>query len=257
VGQRGAAVGRVTGQVAFVSGGSRGIGRAAALALARAGHVVAVVASQDIDGAGETCTAVKELGGDAQAWLVDVRDPDAVGTAFTEVEAAFGPVTIVVNNAGVTRDGLLLRMGDDQWADVLDTNLTGAFNVIRRAAPGMIKARHGRIVNVGSVAGLAGSAGQVNYAAAKAGLVGLTRSVARELASRNITCNVVAPGPITTAMTDALPDDRKAELQRAVPAGRFGTPDEVAAVIAFLCTDAAAYITGAVVPVDGGLGLGH
>ncbi len=164
---------------------------------------------------------------------------------------------MLVNNAGVTADGLLLRMKDEDWQNVLRVNLDGAFHCIRRATPGMMKARFGRIVNMGSVVGLTGSAGQVNYAAAKAGLVGLSRSVARELASRNVTCNVVAPGPIATAMTDALSAERLAAITDAVPAGRMGTTDEVAATVAFLCSDAAAYITGAVIPVDGGLGLGH
>ena len=164
---------------------------------------------------------------------------------------------MLVNNAGINRDGLLVRMTDEQWRAVLDTNLTGAFHTIRRATPAMMKARYGRIVNVSSVGGHLGTAGQANYAAAKAGLVGLTRSVARELARRNITCNVVAPGPIVTAMTDDMPAEWRAQAEAAVPLGRFGTAEECAAVIAFLCSDAAGYVTGAVVPVDGGLGMGH
>jgi 3-oxoacyl-[acyl-carrier protein] reductase len=149
-----------------------------------------------------------------------------------------------------------MRMTDDQWASVLRTSLDGAFHCTRRALPAMVRMREGRIVNVGSVAGILGSAGQANYAAAKAGLAGLTRAVAREVASRGVTCNLVAPGPIATAMTDALPDERRAELTRTVPLGRMGTPEDVAAVVAFLCSDQAAYITGAVVPVDGGLSMG-
>ena len=174
-----------------------------------------------------------------------------------DIESAWGPVQILVNNAGVTRDGLLLRMSDDQWGEVLRTNLDGAFYAIRRATPGMIRGRFGRIVNIGSASGFTGAAGQVNYAAAKAGLVGLTRSVARELASRNVTCNLVAPGPIATAMLDGVSDERQAELTKLVPLARLGTPDEVGATVAFLCSEAAGYITGACVPVDGGLSMGH
>ncbi len=187
----------------------------------------------------------------------DVADAAAVDTAFGEIESAFGPVTILVNNAGITRDGLVVRMSDDNWNDVLDTNLTGAFHTIRRATPGMMKARFGRIVNVSSASAHIGQAGQANYAAAKAGLVGLTRSVARELARRNITANVVAPGPIVTSMTDELKDDWRTQVEAAVPLGRFGTAEECAAVITFLCSEAAGYVTGAVVPVDGGLAMGH
>src|SRR5205823_6795604 len=163
----------------------------------------------------------------------------------------------LVANAGVTADGLIVRMGDAQWDGVVRTNLDGAFIAVRRAVTAMMRARWGRIVAVSSVAGAAGSAGQANYAAAKAGLLGLTRSVARELASRNVTANMVEPGPIATAMTDALPVARKQELAKLVPLGRFGTAEEVAAAIAFLCSDAAAFVTGAVVPVDGGLGMGR
>jgi 3-oxoacyl-[acyl-carrier protein] reductase len=245
------------GRVALVTGGSRGIGRATAMALAEDGHRVALCYRADADGAAETAAAVREAGGEALTVQADVVDSAALDLAFKEVESTWGPVQVLVNNAGVTRDGLLLRMGDDAWSEVVRTNLDGAFHAIRRAAPAMVKGRFGRIVNVGSVAGLSGSAGQVNYAAAKAGLVGLTRSVARELASRNITCNLVVPGPIDTAMIESLPDSRRQELARQVPLGRLGTPEEVAAVIAFLVSGPAGYITGALVPVDGGLGMGH
>ena len=260
MGQRAGEVGEaVTGdpRVALVTGGSGGIGRAVVTALAAAGHKVATGYGSDEAGAQKACAAAEEAGGTARAVRIDVTDPGAVDAAFGEVEESLGPVTILVNNAGITRDGLLMRMADDQWGDVVRTNLDGAFHCTRRASGPMVRARWGRIVNVSSVAGLAGSAGQANYAAAKAGLVGLTRSVARELASRGITCNVVAPGPIETAMTDALSGERRAELTAAVPLGRMGSPDEVSAAVAYLCSDAAAYVTGAVLPVDGGLGMGH
>jgi 3-oxoacyl-[acyl-carrier protein] reductase len=244
-------------RVAFVTGGSRGIGREIVLALARAGHPIGFCYSSDSDGAGETREIVEQAGGKAVAVRADVADTDAVDAAFREVESAFGPVTILVNNAGITRDGLVVRMSDEHWRTVVDTNLTGAFHTIRRATPGMMKARYGRIVNVSSASAHIGQAGQANYAAAKAGLVGLTRSVARELARRNITCNVVAPGPIVTSMTNDLTDDWRAQVEAAVPLGRLGTADECAAVVAFLCSESAAYVTGAVVPVDGGLAMGH
>jgi 3-oxoacyl-[acyl-carrier protein] reductase len=245
-------------RVALVTGGSGGIGQAVVAALAAAGHRVAVGYASDEPGAQKACAAAEEAGGpSARAFRIDVTDPAAVDAAFKEVEEALGAVHVLVNNAGVTQDGLFLRMSDEQWGKVLRTNLDGAFHCIRRAAPGMMKARFGRIVNVSSVAGLSGSAGQANYAAAKAGLVGLSRSIARELASRGVTCNVVAPGPVETAMTAALPQERQAELANEVPLGRMGTPVEVAAVVAFLCSEASSYVTGAVVPVDGGLGMGH
>ncbi len=244
--------------MAFVTGGSRGIGRAIVVGLARAGHPVGFCYGSDIGGARETVAAAEaEGGGKVCAVQADVSDRDAVDRAFTEVEAGLGPVHVLVNNAGINRDGLLVRMTDEQWHAVIDTNLTGAFHTIRRATPAMMKARYGRIVNVSSVGGHLGTAGQANYAAAKAGLVGLTRSVARELARRNITCNVVAPGPIVTAMTDDMPAEWRTQAEAAVPLGRFGTAEECSAVIVFLCSEASGYVTGAVVPVDGGLGMGH
>ena len=237
--------------IALVTGGSKGIGRATAVALAAAGHTVAVGWSSDEEGGAKTAA---ETGG--LAVHVDVTDVESVDAAFATVEQTLGPVGILVNNAGVTADGLVMRMTDEQWALVLRTNLDGAFHCTRRALPKMVRARAGRIVNVGSVAGILGNAGQANYAAAKAGLAGLTRAVAREVASRAVTCNLVAPGPIATAMIDALPEERRADLARSVPLGRVGAPEDVAAAVAFLCSDAAAYVTGAVVPVDGGLSMG-
>jgi 3-oxoacyl-[acyl-carrier protein] reductase len=245
------------GRVALVTGGSRGIGAAVARSLASEGHRVAVTFATDKAGAENVVADLEATGSSALAVEADVRNPDAVDAAFAAVEDAWGPVEVVVANAGVTADGLLVRMGDEQWTDVVRTSLDGAFFTIRRAVPRMMRARWGRVVAVSSVAGSMGSAGQVNYAAAKAGLVGLTRSVARELASRNVTANVVEPGPITTAMTESLPQDRRDELARQVPLGRFGTPEEVAAAVSFLCSDAAGFVTGAVVPVDGGLGMGR
>jgi 3-oxoacyl-[acyl-carrier protein] reductase len=242
-------------RVAFVTGASRGIGRAIAGELARAGHRVACCASSD--GAAAAQAEIEQAGGTALGVRADVGDAEAVDAAFGEVEAAWGPVEILVNNAGVTADGLIARMGDDQWETVLRTNLTGAFHTIRRATPKMMRGRWGRIVNVSSVSGHAGAPGQANYSAAKAGLLGLSRSVARELAPRNITCNVVAPGPIVTDMTEAMPADWRTLMEATVPLGRLGTSDEVAAVVAFLASEPAGYVTGALVPVDGGLGMGH
>ncbi len=242
---------------ALVTGASRGIGRAIAVALAASGHRVACGFVNDADGAAETVAAITTAGGEASAIRVDVTVVDSVDAAFTQVEKGFGPVTTLVNNAGVTADGLVARMSDDQWAKVLTTNLTGAFHTIRRATPKMMRARGGRIVNVSSVSGLMGAPGQANYSSAKAGLVGLTRALARELAPRNITCNIVAPGPIVTAMTDTMPPEWRSAMELTVPLGRLGTPEEVAAAVDFLCSEAAGYVTGAIIPVDGGLGMGH
>jgi 3-oxoacyl-[acyl-carrier protein] reductase len=244
-----------TERVAFVTGGSRGIGRATVIALAAAGHPVAFCYASNEAAAEETVNAA--AGARVHAVRADVANAKEVDAAFTDIEQTIGPVTVLVNNAGITRDGLIARMSDDHWHAVLEANLTGAFHTIRRATKGMMKARYGRIVNVSSVGGHIGNAGQANYSAAKAGLLGLTRSVARELAPRGVICNCVALGPIVTAMTEAMPEDWRAQAEAVVPLGRFGTPEECAAVITFLCSDAASYVTGALVPVDGGMGMGH
>jgi len=229
----------------LVTGGNRGIGLATARAFAALGDQVAVTyrSGEPPEGLfGVKC---------------DVTDSAQVDAAFTEIEERQGPVEVLVANAGITRDGLLMRMSDEDFADVLDANLAGSFRVTRRAAKGMLRLKRGRIVFVSSVVGLAGSAGQSNYAASKAGLVGFARSVARELGSRGITANVVAPGFVDTDMTAGLDDARKAEIVGQVPLARYASTDEVAGVITFLAGESAGYITGAVVPVDGGLGMGH
>jgi 3-oxoacyl-[acyl-carrier protein] reductase len=228
-----------------VTGGSRGIGLAVARAFAAAGDRVAV--TYRTSAAPPGFLAVR----------ADVTDAEEVDAAFTTVEAAHGPVEVLVANAGITRDTLLLRMSDDEWDAVLQTNLTGAYRVARRAARGMLHAHAGRMVFVSSVVGLSGGAGQANYAASKAGLVGLARSIAREFGSRGITANVVAPGFVDTALTAVLTPERRAEILNQVPLGRYATPAEIAGVVCFLASDAAAYVTGAVIPVDGGLGMGH
>lgn len=236
---------RPAGRSVLVTGGNRGIGLAVARAFVADGHRVAVTSR---DG-----TAPDGL----FAVRCDVTDAAQVEPAFAAVEAAHGPVEVLVANAGITRDTLLLRMSDEDFTAVLDTNLTGAFRMARRATRGMLRARWGRLVFVSSVVGLLGSAGQANYAASKAGLVGLARSLARELGSRSITANVVAPGFVDTDMTRALGEDRRAEIVAQVPLGRYAQADEVAAAVRFLASDEAGYITGAVLPVDGGLGMGH
>jgi 3-oxoacyl-[acyl-carrier protein] reductase len=229
----------------FVTGGSRGIGLAIARAFADAGDRVAVTYRS-----GEPPHGLLGV-------VCDVTDPDAVERAFTEAEAAHGPVDVVVANAGITRDTLILRMSEEDFATVIETNLAGAFRVAKRAARSMLRKRYGRIVFISSVVGLLGSPGQANYAASKAALVGLARSLARELGSRGITANVVAPGFVESDMTAALGEERRAEILGSVPLGRYATPEEVAGVVRFLASDEAAYVTGAVVPVDGGLGMGH
>jgi 3-oxoacyl-[acyl-carrier protein] reductase len=230
---------------ALVTGGNRGIGLAIARRLAAAGDRVTVTSrsGEQVDGLATVAC--------------DVRDVASVDEAFAKVEADQGPVEVLVANAGVTQDQLLALMSEDAFTSVLDTNLTGAYRVARRAVRPMMRLRHGRLIFISSVVGLLGSAGQANYAASKAGLVGLARSLARELASRNITSNVVAPGFVDTDMTAVLADERKAAILAQVPLGRLASAEEIADVVAFLASDGAGYITGAVIPVDGGLGMGH
>ncbi len=232
-------------RVVLVTGGSKGIGRGIAQRLHAAGHRVAATYRS----------------GDVPAGVLGVRcditDPGQVDAAFTSVEAELGPVEVLVANAGITRDTLLMRMSDDDWTAVIETNLTGSFRVAKRATRGMMRARFGRMIFVSSVVGQLGSAGQVNYASSKAGLVGLARSLARELGSRGITANVLAPGFIETDMTAVLSDDLVKKYTSQIPLGRLGAVDDIAATIEFLASDAAGYITGALIPVDGGLGMGH
>ncbi|KAA0976504.1 beta-ketoacyl-ACP reductase [Paeniglutamicibacter gangotriensis] len=234
-----------TGRSVLVTGGNRGIGLAIARAFEANGDLVAITYRS-----GEVPVGL--LGVKA-----DVTDTASIDKAFTEVEAAHGPVEVLVANAGVTRDMLLLRMNEDDFSSVIDTNLTGAFRVIKRASKGMIKKRKGRVVLISSVVGLYGSPGQINYAASKAGLVGMARSLTRELGSRGITANVVAPGFINTDMTAALPEATQKDYLSTIPAKRFAEPEEVANVVRWIASDEAAYISGAVIPVDGGLGMGH
>ncbi len=232
-------------RVVLITGGNRGIGRSIAEAFVAAGHRVAVTARSG-EGPDGTLTV-----------RADVTDPASLDAAFSEVETRLGPVEVLVANAGITRDTLLLRMSDEDFETVVDTNLTGSFRVVKRAAKGMIKARWGRVILVSSVVGLLGSAGQINYAASKAGLVGIARSLTRELGSRSITANVVAPSFIETDMTADLPEEQRKQYLSQIPAARFATPEEVASVVVWLAGDDAAYISGAVIPVDGGLGMGH
>ncbi|QYJ05005.1 beta-ketoacyl-ACP reductase [Nocardioides panacisoli] len=229
----------------LVTGGNRGIGRAIAEAFLAQGDRVAVTTRSG--GAPDGALEVK----------ADVTDPAAVDAAFAEIEAAHGPVEVLVANAGITADTLVLRMSEDDWSSVIDTNLTGSFHLAKRAAKGMLRQKRGRIIFISSVVGLLGSPGQVNYAASKAGLVGMARSLARELGSRGITANVVAPGYIDTDMTAVLSEEQKTTIKGQVPLARYGDPTEVAGAVTWLAGESAAYVSGAVIPVDGGLGMGH
>ena len=230
----------------LVTGGNRGIGLASARLFADAGHRVAIT-SRNPDTVDDRIFAV----------ACDQTDSDAVDGAFEVIEAELGAVEVLVANAGITRDQLLLRMSDDDFSEVVDTNLTGAYRMARRAARPMLRARWGRLIFISSVVGLLGAAGQVNYAASKAGLIGLARSMARELGSRNITANVVAPGPVATDMLASLSEEQRTAITNQVPLGRVAQPEEIAEMIRFLASESGAYITGAVIPVDGGLGMGH
>ncbi|WEK14241.1 MAG: 3-oxoacyl-ACP reductase FabG [Candidatus Microbacterium phytovorans] len=234
-----------TDRVVLVTGGNRGIGRAIAERFVAAGYRVAVTARSG-EGPDGTLTV-----------RADVTDAAQVDAAFTEVEQQLGPVEIVVANAGITKDTLLLRMSEDDFDSVVSTNLGGTFRVVKRAAKGLLRAKWGRVILISSVVGLYGSAGQINYSSSKSALVGFARSLTRELGGRGITANVVAPGFIETDMTAELPEDTQTEYKRNIPAGRFATADEVAGVVTWLASDDAAYISGAVIPVDGGLGMGH
>ncbi len=229
----------------LVTGGNRGIGRAIAEAFVAQGDKVAVTTRSG--GAPEGTLDVR----------CDITDSAAVDAAFATIEEAHGPVEVLVANAGITADTLLLRMSEDDWSSVIDTNLTGTFRLVKRASKGMLRLRRGRIILISSVVGMLGSAGQVNYAASKSGLVGMARSVARELGSRSITANVVAPGFVETDMTAVLTDEQRSTIKTQVPLGRYAAPEEVAAAVTWLAGDGAAYVTGAVIPVDGGLGMGH
>lgn len=243
----------LNGKTALVTGASRGIGRAIALRLAEDGANVAVIYAGSADKAKAVVNEITALGVNAKAYRCNVADSAAVNETVKAVTNDLGKIDILVNNAGITRDGLMLRMKDEDFDAVLDTNLKGAFNMIRACYSGFIRKKSGRIINISSISGIMGNAGQANYSASKAGVIGLTKSVARELASRGITCNAVAPGFIQTDMTENLGDNNP--LLNSIPLGRMGKPEDIAAAVAFLASDSAAYITGEVLKVDGGLAI--
>ena len=235
----------ITARTVLVTGGNRGIGLAIAEAFRDAGDRVVITSRSGTGPEGLECVTA------------DVTDMASVDAAFTEVEEKFGPVEVLVANAGINDDQLLLRMDEDSFSNVVDTNLTGAFRVLKRAAKGFIRSKKGRVVLISSVVGMLGSPGQINYAASKSGLIGMARSLTRELGSRNVTANVVAPGYINTEMTESLDEDLKKKYKTQIPAARFAEPSEVAGVVRWLASDEASYISGAIIPVDGGLGMGH
>lgn len=243
----------MSNRIALVTGASRGIGRAVAIELAQEGHVVAINHRASPDDAKETLTTIERDGGEAIVVQADVTTRAGVDSMFDEVEDRLGPVSILVNNAGIRRDALAMRMSDADWDDVVATNLSAPFACCRRALRAMVRDRWGRIINVASIAGLRGIPGQANYCAAKAGLIGLTRALAAETAKRGVTVNAVAPGLVDTELTRSLPPERYAQLESLVASGRAGTPDDVAGLVAFLCSNSAAYINGTVLPIDGAM----